>query len=851
MKIIPIHVLVVDDEASLCTLTRHFLEMQGEMEVETVCSVKDAMAMLTAKRYDAIVSDYQMPGQDGIQFLKSLRASGNGTPFILFTGKGREEVVIEALNNGADAYLQKGGDPVSQYTELGHRILGLIQRSRAEKALRDSEERFKKMADSGDEWIWEVDENGLLVYSNQVVERIIGYEPEELIGKKYFYDLKPPEEREQIKERVFAAFRSKLPIHALVNNGMTKSGEIVILETNGIPIEDETGRLIGYRGTSKDITKLKLADKLMKESEEKYKNIFAAVNDATFLVDVETGSILDANSSACNMFGYSALEFSRLNILEISAEPDKTQEVIKEHQNWVPLRLEKKKDGTIFPVEISINNFVLKGRDVLIAVIRDVTTRRKAEEALQESGQCFKDLFENMNSGVAIYRVLNEGERGCDYQIRDFNRKALEIEGKTKEEVVGKSLYDLRPEIDGYGLIPIFRQVWKTGQPAFYPAKVYVDEHYYKWYENTVFRLSSGEIVAIYTDVTDRMRMTTELNENEKRYRTVVHSATEAIVVVQDDMLRLVNPMAVTMSGFSEQELLSKPMLSLIHPEDRAMVKERFHALIQGEVATGRYVFRLAAKDGSTRYIENGVILIEWEGRPATLNFLMDITERKRAEDALERVKKKLNLLSGITRHDINNQLMVLKGNLSLMEGERDGKASEAQLRMAENAAERISAIIQFTKEYEDIGVHAPKWQEVRALITEASKGISFEKVTLVNDVPAGMEVFADPLIVKVFHNLIHNAINHGRIINSIHFSVEEIDGSQTLVCEDDGIGIPEDGRGQLFTRNYGQEHGLGLFLSREILTITGIAISEAGRQGHGARFLMAIPPGGIRTAFG
>ncbi len=454
MKILPIQVLVVDDEPSLCALTRHFLEIPGEMEVDTVCSVKEAMAKLTTKRYDAIVSDYQMPGEDGIQFLKSLRSSGNRTPFILFTGKGREEVVIEALNNGADAYLQKGGDPVSQYTELGHRIIGLIQRSRAEKGLRDSEERFKQMADSADEWIFEVDENGLLIYCNQVVERMMGYEPEELIGKKHFYDLKPPEDQEQIKQRVFAAFKSKLPIRALINNGLTKGGEIVILETNAIPIEDEAGQLIGYRGINKDITELKLADILLKENEEKYKNIFAAENDAIFLVDVETGSILEANSSACNMFGYSPLEFSRLKILEISAEPEKTQAAIKEHQNWVPLRFERKRDGTIFPVEISVNGFVLKGRDVLIAVIRDITVRKKAEEALQESEQCFKDLFENMDSGVAIYRVLNDGERGCDYQIRDFNRKALEIEGKTKEEVVGKSLYDLRPEIDVFGLIP-------------------------------------------------------------------------------------------------------------------------------------------------------------------------------------------------------------------------------------------------------------------------------------------------------------------------------------------------------------------------------------------------------------
>lgn len=107
----PIQILSVDDEPDICDLTKEFLEITRKINVDIAGSVEEARRMIDQREYDAIVSDYQMPGENGIQFLKSLRASGDMIPFILFTGKGREEVVIEAINNGADAYLQKGGEP--------------------------------------------------------------------------------------------------------------------------------------------------------------------------------------------------------------------------------------------------------------------------------------------------------------------------------------------------------------------------------------------------------------------------------------------------------------------------------------------------------------------------------------------------------------------------------------------------------------------------------------------------------------------------------------------------------------------------------------------------------------------
>ncbi len=130
-------ILYVDDEPALLEITKVFLEQDGEITVDTRTSAIPALSLLDSGEHDAIISDYQMPGMDGIAFLKKVRASGNKIPFILFTGKGREEVVIQALNEGADFYLQKGGDPVSQFAELSNKIRYAINSKRAEVTLRE------------------------------------------------------------------------------------------------------------------------------------------------------------------------------------------------------------------------------------------------------------------------------------------------------------------------------------------------------------------------------------------------------------------------------------------------------------------------------------------------------------------------------------------------------------------------------------------------------------------------------------------------------------------------------------------------------------------------------------------
>jgi len=188
-------------------------------------------------------------------------------------------------------------------------------------------------------------------------------------------------------------------------------------------------------------------------------------------------------------------------------------------------------------------------------------------------------------------------------------------------------------------------------------------------------------------------------------------------------------------------------------------------------------------------------------------------------------------------------------GYLSMLEKKQFDPTQAEYFQKVSTAADRISAMIRFTKEYEDIGVNAPAWQDCRSLVDTAAKEAPLGKVMVKNDLPAGAEVFADPLVVRVFYNLMDNAMRYGGKITTLRFSAVEHDGNKVLVCEDDGIGILAEEKEMIFDRGFGKNTGMGLFLAREILDITGISIRETGDPGRGARFELTVREGAWRNA--
>lgn len=270
---------------------------------------------------------------------------------------------------------------------------------------------------------------------------------------------------------------------------------------------------------------------------------------------------------------------------------------------------------------------VSMGEDITI-LAQNITERILAKTESEENAFRFLALFNEMSAGAAVYKVLNEGKLGKDYIIQDFNKAALIAERKTRKEVIGKSLYDLRPNIDQYGLIPVFERVWKTGNPAYYPSKIYIDENFSNWYENRVFKLPSGEIVAIFDDVTERSLAEKALFESEQKYSSYIENAPDGVFVVDETGNYIdANKAATRITGYTKEELLKMRIRDITPVESLTQTYRHFSDLVQNGSSRGELQY--IHKNGSLRWWSLDAVKLD-ENR--YLGFARDISEKKKIE---------------------------------------------------------------------------------------------------------------------------------------------------------------------------------------------------------------------------
>ncbi|MDO9549925.1 MAG: PAS domain S-box protein [Methanoregula sp.] len=801
--------LYVDDEPALLDIGKTFLEFSGKFRVDTVTTAKDALEKMDLVIYDGIISDYQMPDMNGIELLRCIRKKHKDLPFILFTGKGREEIAIEALNAGADFYLHKGGEPKSQFVELEHKLKSAIERKQTHNDLRESKQRMEDIINFLPDATFAIDFENKVIAWNRMMEEITGIPKDAILGKgdPSYANAIVGEDRPILVDYVLNKNKEIEKYYPKIE----ANGDKIISEVwspnlnkgNGAhlwliasPLYDCAGKVIGAIESIRDITSRKDAEEKVRRINEE---LHAAYEQLT-----ATEEELRQN--------YDELGKSQQDLLR---SEERYRDVV-EDQTELICRFTP--DGKLTFVNDAYCRYFNLDKAVCLENPHPVVL---APEDRQLIKQHFSTFTQKSPTNIIEHRIMMPGgevrwQRWSDSAIFDNDGRIIEYQS------VGRDTTD----------------------------KIIAEEK---------LKRTNEELNSAYEQLTaieEELRSTFEelsLNQqdlirSEERYRSVVEDQTEFICRFTPDGTHIfVNDAYCRYFGKVRVDLIGHHFIPEIPDEDRPLLKVQFSSLTPDHPVIS-VEHRIVMPGGEVRWqhwsdraiFDNKGKIVEYQsvGR--------DITDRKRLDKALFESNRKLNLLSSITRHEILNQLTALQLYQSLLKGKITDPECKVWIEKAVRVGEVIESQISFTQQYQDIGLQKPLWQDAYATAMSVCLDEGFLNVTI-DEGLARVSVFSDPLFRTVFYNLFENAMMHGGKTTTIRVSGEAVPGGYALVVEDNGGGITPEDKIRIFDKGYGKHTGLGLFLAREVLAITGLSIEEVGEYGKGARFRILVPDGMLR----
>jgi PAS domain S-box-containing protein len=335
------------------------------------------------------------------------------------------------------------------------------------------------------------------------------------------------------------------------------------------------------------------------------------------------------------------------------------------------------------------------------------------------------------------------------------------------------------------------------------------------------------------------------VQESEERYRAVIEDQTEFICrFTPDGRLTFVNDAYCRYFGIDKNECLNRLHTVKLFQEDARLMKHHLSSLSPAN-PVARIEHRITLPSGEVRWQQwNDRAIYAPDGQVTEYQSVgRDITDRRQTEEALRQANHRLTVMTGITRHDIGNQILVILSYLEMARTEHADPAMDEYIGKLESAARSIRAQIEFSKVYQDIGSQKPRWLDGEFLLHR----LTVPAPVKVTAGLGGVEVYADPMLEKLFANLLDNSIRHGETVTEIRVSSRLSDEGLTLLWEDNGVGIAADDKERIFERGFGKNTGLGLFLCREILSLTGMGITETGEPKKGARFEITVPKGSFR----
>jgi PAS domain S-box-containing protein len=397
------------------------------------------------------------------------------------------------------------------------------------------------------------------------------------------------------------------------------------------------------RKLEKPESRRKHTEDTLRESEEKYRNLFDNANEAIFVA--QDGRIVFTNPMAYIITGYSREEIASMSYADF-IYPDDRDMVIDRHLRRMKgeditqrysFRLIHK-DGGIRWANLNTVRINWKEAPAILSFMTDITESKLVEAYLLASEERFQSLFNNMSGGVAVYKTIDYGEH---FILVDINKSGEKLSRVSRSEIIGKGVEKVFPGIKEMGLLDVFKQVWKTGKPQNHPVSLYYDNHHVQWFENYVYKLPSGEIVAVYDDVTERKQAEESVRNSEEKFSKAFEKSPLLMTIssIEDGTYIDINEKFTEVSGFKKEEAIGKTSVELgwLKSQDR----ERLIRDLKMNGYIENIELELQNKDKRKIICQYYGDLITIGGQQYLLSIAQDITEPKQVENELRQSEER------------------------------------------------------------------------------------------------------------------------------------------------------------------------------------------------------------------
>jgi PAS domain S-box-containing protein len=823
----PIRVLHVDDEPDLSDMVATFLEREDDrLTVCTATSANEGLETIDEADVDCIVSDYDMPSTNGIEFLEAVRESHPELPFILYTGKGSEEVAADAISAGVTDYLQKDRG-TEQYAILANRIRNAVSAQWSAIESEQNRYRLERILKTIPSCVVQLDYEGRFIFANDRAVEVLGLEESELTDWAYndpeweIMDLNGnPISDEKLPFRQVRD--SGEPLYGFRHTIKWSDGTQKNLLVNGTPLLDSNGETDSVIFSLTDITDQIEYQHQLTQATARLEALFENSPDMINIHDME-GNITDPNPLLCEEMGYDEDELTDMKVWELDQEmnPHKAHTLWEGMNQGDRKRIEgvyQRRDGSELPVEVHIRYLYVDGEDRFMVISRDITERKKQEQQLQQERDRFRAVFEE-----AFDTMVLADEDG---QYIKVNKSATELFRHPEDELIGRSIREFAPEDFD------FEMAWQEFQQSekelgtFPLVRPNGDERIIEYAATR--DIIPDQHLSVLRDVTERKKQEQQLQQERDRFRAVFEEAFDTMVLADEDGQYIkVNKSATELFRHPEDELIGRSIREFA-PEDFdfEMAWQEFQ---QSEKELG--TFPLVRPNGDERIIEYAAtrdIIPDQH-----LSVLRDVTERKQREQKLNRQNEQLDEFASLVSHDLRNPLNVASGHLEIARKDCDSEHLEPVKRALDRMNTLTEDLLMLARQGETIDDLEPV--DIAVLVEGCWQNVETADATLVIDV--NRTIYTDKSRLKqLVENLVRNAVEHGG--DAVTVTVGELDDG--FYIEDNGPGIPEHEHDDVFDAGYSTNKegtGFGLSIVKQIVNAHDWEIHVAEGSEGGARF--------------